>query len=347
MSDQDLAALDAVIAEHRTRLAVEPDKAFPAFADALMGRAARLAEMQRHDEALSAAEEGIAHYRVLHAADDGVFAVHLASALNNLSNRLSDLERDAEARSKGDEALRLARTSLETHPDQARFVLISSLLNQSGRSWRAGEPLRALEEMQAAVDVFRDGGEAMSAFLGVMVDALHRNALALAEARRWEEAIAVRRLCAALFPADGVPLPVHHLLGLTLQQAAFAKSRDGAPGESLPLVEEAVELARGLVEAVPEQYRLFLAQSLANLATRQHEAGAHAEALDSVIEAVNGFQEAAKADPGDALIPLVTTLDTFSAILLALGHQDQAQTIIEQRDHLMEVLSEIKAAELA
>jgi tetratricopeptide (TPR) repeat protein len=347
MSEQDLAALDATIAEHRAKLAADPGTAFPVFADALMNRAAKRAELDRRDEALADAEEGVAHFRLLHGADAGVFAIHLASALNNLSNRLSDLGRDGDARAAGDEAIRLARQSVGHQPDQARFVLISALLNQSGRSWRADEPLRALDEMRAAVDVFRDGGEPMSSFLGVMVDALHRNALALAEGRHWEEAIAVRRLCAELFPFGHVPLPVHHLLGLTLQQAAFAKSRDGAPGEALPLVEEAADLARGLVEAVPDQYRLFLAQSLANLASRQHEAGANLEALDSAIEAVNGFQDAAKANPGDALAPLVTTLETFTAILVALGHREQADTILAQRDHLMAVLEEINSVEQA
>ncbi|MBF0326725.1 MAG: tetratricopeptide repeat protein [Alphaproteobacteria bacterium] len=345
MSDQELAALDATIAEHRAKRAADPDALFPELADALMGRAAHLADHGDHEGAMEAAMEGVAHFRLLHQVDPGVFAIHLASALNNLSNRLSDLGRDDEARAAGDEAIRLARGEVDGQPDQARFVMISALLNQSGRAWRAGQALQALGEMKDAVEVFQEGGEAMSPFMGVMVDALHRNGLALAEAGRWEEAIMVRRMVADLFPKGEVPLPVHHLLGLTLQQAAFAKSRAGQPGEALPLVEEAAELARGLVDAVPDQYRLYLAQSLGNLASRQHEAGANAEALESAIAAVNSFQEAAQSQPGEALAPLVTTLDTFIAVLMALGHADQAESIIAQRDHLKEVLAEIRGGD--
>jgi tetratricopeptide (TPR) repeat protein len=345
MSQPDLAAMDASIAQYEAKVAVDPTLAYPEYADLLMQRAALLADEGRHEDALVSAVHGVDHFRLLYDADPRAFGVHLASALNNLSNRVSDLGRDEEGRKVGAEAVELALAALEQQPDQARFVLVSSLLNQAGRAWRMGESATALSEMEDSVQAFQEGGETLSAHLGVMIDALHRNALALAEVGQWEEAIAVRRMVSDLFPEGQVPLPVHHLLGLTLQQAAFAKSRAGQPLESLPLVEEAAALARDLVEAVPSQYRLYLAQSLANLASRQHEAGVDEDALESAIEAVNNFQDAARENPGEALAPLVTTLDTFIAILMALGHQSQAQTIMSQRDHLMGVLEEIADVE--
>lgn len=340
--DEDLVRLEAIVAEHRAKLAAEPDAAFPAYADALMGLAAKQADQGKLDEALSTAEEGAGHFRLLFDADPAAFAVALASALNNLSNRLSDLGRDDEARQAGDEAFGLARRAVSTNPDQARFVLVSTLMNQSGRSWRAGQSLRAIEEIGTAVETFREGGEALSLFLGVMVDALHRNAMALSEAGRWEEAVLVRRLTAKLFPDDRIPAPVSHLLALTLQQNAFAASRDGRPGASLPLVEEAVDLARDLAEVGPDQYRLFLAQSLANLASRQHEAHADAEALDSALEAVNAFQEVAKVDAPSAIVPLAATLETFAAILTTLGHDAQAANVLAQREQLMSVMTPVE-----
>ncbi|MBX9633381.1 MAG: AP-2 family transcription factor, partial [Magnetospirillum sp.] len=285
---------------------------------------------------------GAGHFRLLFESDPAAFAVALASALNNLSNRLSDLGRDDEARQAGDEAFDLARRAIPANPDQARFVLVSTLMNQSGRSWRAGQSLRAIEEMGTAVETFREGGEALFSFLGVMVDALHRNAMALSEAARWEEAMAVRRMTAQLFPADRIPAPVNHLLALTLQQAAFAASRDGRPGEALSLVEEAVDLARGLAEVAPEQYRLFLAQSLANQASRQHEAHADPEALDSALEAVNAFQEVAKVDAPSAIVPLAATLETFAAILTSLGHDAQASNVLAQREQLMSAMTPVE-----
>lgn len=341
----EIARLSAIIADHQDRLADNPDAAFPEYADALMGLAARLAETGQGEEALVRAVEGVDHYRLLFEADPATFGVHLASALNNMSNRLSDLGRDDEARLAGDEAFALARAAIAHKPGEARFVLVSTLMNQSGRSWRAGQSLRAIEEMGTAVELFREGGEDLMSFLGVMVDALHRNAMALSEAARWEEAVAVRRMTADVFPADNIPAPVHHLLALTLQQAAFAKSRDGAPGEALPLVEEAADLARGLSDAQPDQYRLFLAQSLANLASRQHEAHADEQALEAAVEAVNVFQEVAKVNPGDALVPMLATLETFASILATLGHHEQARTILAQREQLLSVLEQVKGGE--
>jgi tetratricopeptide (TPR) repeat protein len=339
--DEDFVRLQATVAEYRAKLAAEPDAAFPAYADALMGLAAKQSEQGLLDDALATAEEGVAQFRQLYDAD-GSFAVALASGLNNLANRLSDLDRDDEARQAGDEAFELARRAVDTNPDQARFVLVSTLMNQSGRSWRAGQSLRAIEEIGTAVETFRAGGEALFSFLGIMVDALHRNAMSLSEAARWEEAVLVRRLTGQLFPDDRIPAPVNHLLALTLQQAAFASSRDGRPGESLPMVEEAVELARGLAELAPDQYSLFLAQSLANLAGRQHEAHADAEALDSALEAVNAFQEVAKVDAAATIVPLSATLETFAAILTTLGHDAQAKNVLAQREQLMSAMKPVE-----
>lgn len=335
---QEFARLQAVVAEHRAKLEAEPEATFPAYADALMALASMVSEQGGLEESLALSQEGIDHLRLLHEQDEAQYGVHLASGLNNLSNRLSDLDRDDEARQMGDEALGLARVALDHKPVEARFVMVSTLMNQSGRSWRAGQSLRALEEMGTAVEAFREGGESLYGFLGVMVDALHRNSMALAESGLWEEAVALRRMTAAIFPEDKVPAAVHHLLALTLQQAAYAKSRDGFAGEALPLVEEAAELARGLAEVVPDQYKLFLAQSLASLASRQHEAHADSEALDSAVESVNVFQEVAKTKPAEALGPLVVTLETFASILNTLGHADQARTVLAQRDHLAGVL---------
>lgn len=334
----DLEQLQAAADQLRAGVDLDPPTLVPAFAEAQLALAAKLAEAGQGERAQAAAQEGVDHLRLLHENDAPTFGVHLASALNNLSNRLTDLARDEEARLAGDEAQSLAQAAIAHKPAEARFVLVSTLMNQSGRSWRASQSLRAIEELAAAVEVFRQGGEALYSFLGVMADALHRNAMALAEGGLWEEAVAVRRMTAALFPEDQVPLPVHHLLALTMQQAALARGREGFFAQSLPLVEEATDLARGLAEAEPEQYRLFLAQSLANLASRQHEAAAHEDALEAAVEAVGVFQDLAKIDPVGALKPLVPTLETFASILTTLGHVEQARTILEQHDHLRQML---------
>lgn len=347
MSDTaaDRARLEEIVAEHRRLLAENPDSLYPAYADALVGLAAQLGEEGLKDKALAAAQEGADHFRALFEVEPATFAIHLASALNNLSNRLSEVDRDEDGRQAGDEAVRLATEVVgATNTDQARFVLISSLMNQAGRSWRNDDPVRAIEEIGTAVGTFRDGGEALNEFLSVMVDALHRNAMALSEAGRWAEAIHIRRLTAGLFRGQP-PAPVGHLLALTLEQAAFAVSRAGQPGESLPLVEEAVIIARDIAAADPESYKLFLAQTLANLGGRQHEAGAGPQALESVVEAINLFQQVTEANAGDAVVPLLATLDTFAAILTSLGQDEQASAVLAQRDELIEVMRQIEGVE--
>ncbi|MGE5478568.1 MAG: tetratricopeptide repeat protein [Bacteroidales bacterium] len=337
-----LAQLEAAVAEFDARVAAEPEAAFPAHAEALLNLAGAQAEAGQLEDALASAERAVEQYRRLFVAQPADFAVSLASALNTLSNRLSELGRDDDGRAAGDEAFQLARKAVEVDPDQARFVLVSVLMNQSGRSWRAGQSLRAIEEMGTAVDEFRAGGAALYPYLGTVVDALHRNAMALAEAGRWDEAVMVRRMTAKAFPDGHVPPPVSHLLALTMQQGAFALSRAGRPGEGLPLVEEAVDIARGLAEAAPEQYRLFLAQSLANLASRQHESHADAEALEAALEAVNAFQEVAKVDAASAIVPLAATLETFASILATLGYTDQARNVLAQREQLQAAMRPVE-----
>lgn len=341
-AEQDIATLEATIAQFDARIAAEPEAAFPAHAEALLDLSGKLAEAGQGERALAVADQAVEQYRRLFVAQPADFAVALASALDSLSNRLSDLGRDDEGRAAGDEACQLARKAMEVSPDQARFALVSALMNQSGRSWRAGQSLRAIDELGTAVEEFRAGGPALYPFLGTVVDALHRNALALAEAGLWEEAVTVRRMTAKAFPEGQVPPPVHHLLALTMQQAAFSLSRAGRAGEGLPLVEEATEIARSLAELAPQQYRLFLAQALANLASRQHEAHADPEALESALEAVNAFQEVAKVDAASAVVPLAATLETFASILATLGYHDQARNVLAQREQLQTAMRPVE-----
>jgi tetratricopeptide (TPR) repeat protein len=340
--DAEVVRLAAIVDEHRRLLAESPGSLFPVYADSLMTLGACLAELGRGDEALAAALEGVAHFQALAVGEPGTFGVHLASALNNLSNRLQEAGRDADARRAGGEAVALARAALAERPEQARFVLVSALMNQAGRAWRDGAAVAALADMEAATVAFRDGGESMATYLGVMVEALHRNAMALGEAGLWTEAVAVRRMTGLCFPG-GQPSPVGHLLALTLEQAAHALSAAGRAGEGLPLIEEALEIARRLAAEDPTQYRLFLGQTLGNLASRQYEAGAHAEAMEAALEAIGLFQQVAETDAASAVLPLSVTLETFAAILAALGQPDQAAIVLTQRDTLVKVMEEARA----
>lgn len=338
-ADDDLAQLEAVVAEQRHLAAAEPGSLNPALADALMGLAARLGELGRHADSLAAGREGVDIFRALVGYDAAIFTLHLAAALNNLSNRLDESALADEARGAGEEAAALCRLVLESHPEQARFVLVSTLLNQSSRFWGRGESEPALALMAEAATVFREGGEGLHPFAGIMIEALHRNAMALAESGQWEQAVAVRRLSVDLFTPPA-PAPVLQLLSLSLEQAAYAKAKAGDTAGAPALAEEAVAIARDIAALDPAQYTLFLAQSLANLASRRHDAGDDAGAFEPVVEAINTFQEAALTDAAATIMPLAVTLETFAAILIGLGHLDQARTVIAQRDDLVKLMDE-------
>ncbi|MBI5163810.1 MAG: tetratricopeptide repeat protein [Magnetospirillum sp.] len=342
--EAEIARLSAIVAQYRTEAAADPESLFPGLADSLVALGARLADVGRGEEALAATQEGAEQFRALSESDPATFTVHLASALNNLSNRLTEANRDGEARGAGDEAVRLAERAVVDHPAQARFVWVSSLMNQAGRSWRVLDSERALADMTVAVDVFREGGADTTPFLNVMIEALHRNAMALTEAQMWPEAVAIRRLTGRCFPPP-VPAAVHHLEALTLEQAAFAASRDGRPGDSLPLAEEAAQIAASIAAAEPDEYRLFHAQTLGSLASRQYEAQAMSEAMESAIQAIQLFQDVAQTDAAAAVVPLAMTLETFAAILTALGHGEQADAVRTQRDQLLAAADELESAQ--
>ncbi len=343
--DPELDRLAAVIDTHRRLLDDDPEALYPAYADALMALAAHLAELGRKDEALGAALDGVRHFQALALAEPLSFGVHLASALNNLANRLAEAGRAADARRAGAEAVALARSALAERPEQARFVLVSALMNRAGRGWDSEEPADPLADMEEAVLAFREGGESMVAYLGVLCEAFHRNAMALGSAGRWDEAVAVRRLTARCFAGES-PAAVDHLLALTLERAALARNAAGDAAGAEPLSAEVLVLARRLAAAEPRRYRLFLAQSLGDCADRHYRAGTLAAGLEAALEAITLFQEAAATDAAAAVPPLGMTLETFAAILDALGQTEQAETVRSQRDGLLQALADAQAGSL-
>lgn len=338
----DLSADDRILSlqnlvEKARRLAnaegTEP-KIKAALANSLADLSVALTEASRIDEALEAALEGSTLYRALATDDPAQFALALASSLDILSVRLNEAGYGENAQTIAGEAEALARELLRNDFQDARFTLISILMNQSSRYWMNQDTAQGLEVMQEGVTLYREGGQAMLQYLGLVIDAMHRNALILSEKERWDDALLIRRLTLELFEGGRAPAQMFQLFAMTLMQSSFALSRAGKPGQGLPMAEEAVEIARALADLDATQYRLFLAQALGALAGRQHEADAHVEALEVASEAVNVFQEIAKISPVTVIRPLTATLDTFASVLNALGYTDQARNVIAQRDEL-------------
>ncbi|BAE51635.1 hypothetical protein [Paramagnetospirillum magneticum] len=337
VSGEEIARLGALAADFRRRLEFDPGIVYPAHAECLW-QLGNLQIAQGDTEAgLLALSEAIGLYRAIAQVQPDSYAVQLASLLNSQSNMLAEGSHLEEALAVGADAVDHARRAMGDYGDQARFVLVSSLINLAGLKMRSGDTAGTVDELAQAVEVFRDGGSAGQPFLGSMVEALHRAAMAFTEVALWAEAIDTRRLLVGLF-GDGPPAAVVQLLVLTLQQASVGLARSGDTDTALVHAKEAVDLARTLFHADGVAYRLALAQALGNLAGRHHDAGLLKRGLDLSLEAVDLFHEAVSVDPVHAVPSLIMTLDSMAGILEALGLPEQAGTVRDQRVQLQETL---------
>jgi tetratricopeptide (TPR) repeat protein len=336
-SGAEIARLGALAADFRRRLELDPGIIYPAHAECLW----QLGNLQiaggDADAGLLAVSESLALYRALAQAQPESYAVQLASLLNSQSNLLAEASHLEEAQAVGADAVEHARQVMESRPDQARFVLVSSLINLAGLKMRCGDTAGTVDELAQAVDVFRAGGDAGQQFLGSMVEALHRAAMAFTEIGLWSEAIDTRRLLIGLF-GESPPAAVVQLLVLTLQQASAALAGAGQADKALAHASEAADLARMLFKADNAAHSLALAQAIGNLAGRCHDAGRFKEGLDRSLEAVDLFHEVVGIDPVHAVPSLIVTLDSMAAILTALGLPEQAATVRDQRVQLQETL---------
>ncbi len=336
-SGEEIVRLGALAADFRRRLEFDPGIIYPAHAECLWQLGNLQIAKGDMEAGLLAISESVGLYRAMAQVQPESYAVQLASLLNSQSNLLAEAACLEEARAVGANAVEHARQAMAARPDQARFVLVSSLINLAGLKMRGGDTAGTVEELAQAVEVFRDGGAAGQQFLGSMVEALHRAAMAFSEVGLWAEAIETRRLLIGLF-GDAPPAAVVQLLILTLQQASVALAGAGQADKALAHAAEAVDLARLLFQADGTAHRLALAQAIGNLAGRSHDAGRLKEGLDLSLEAVDLFHEAVNADPVHAVPSLIVTLDSMAAILAALGLPEQAATVREQRTQLQETL---------
>ncbi len=333
----DIARLTALAKDFRRRLELDPGSIYPAHAECLWQLGILQIGQGEAEAGLLAISESIALYRALSEAQPDSYAVQLASLLNSQSNMLAEASRLEEAMAVGADAVEHARSSMDLKPDQVRFVLVSSLINLAGLKMRGGDSAGTVEELAQAVEVFRGGGEAGQQFLGSMVEALHRAAMAFSEVGLWAQAIETRRLLLRLF-GEAPPSAVTQLLILTLQQASVALAAAGQADTGLTHAVEAVDLARALFRTDETSYRLALAQAVGNLAGRSHDAGRSKEGLDLSLEAVDLYHEVVGVDPVHAVPSLIMTLDSMASILAALGLPDQAATVREQQAQLQETL---------
>lgn len=291
------------------------------------------------DESAEADIEFLRNAVATRRADPSVSPKALTAALNDLAGRLYALDRVEEALAVSDEAVETAGRAMALAPDSARYVLVSAQINRAGGLLRQGEVQRAAEGLAEATAVFRDGGEAGQPYLGPMIEALHRAALAFSEIGAWGLAVRMRRLTLDLF-GETQPAPAVQILALTLIQAANAALPDEA-AMALVLAEEAVGLARLLSRTEPGGFRLLLAQSLGTLAGCLLRVGRAGDGLESALESVDLLHGLVPENPLAAVPSLVLTLESLAAILSALGLSDQAVSVQSQLDVLRDNLARL------
>lgn len=340
-SGAEIARLETLASDFRRRLELDPDVVYPAHADCLWQLGNLRIQAGEEESGLLAVSESVELFRAIAQAQPDAYAAQLASVLNSQSALLAGASRLEEARAVGAEAVEQAGQALEREPDKARFILVSSLINLGGLKMRGGDVAGTVAELERAVDVFcAAGAEAGQPFLGSMVEAMHRAAMAFGEIGRWPEAIAARRLLCRLF-GQSPPAAVIQLLALTLQQASAGMAVAGQAEAGLAMAVEAVDLVRGVAAADPADNALPLAQSLGNLAGRCLDAGYLKDGLDRALEAVDLFHRVVSVDPVHAVPSLIVTMDSLTAILAALDLPEQAELVREQRTQLQQTLDAI------
>ena len=286
------------------------------------------------------------------AGDDVAALGARAAALNPGWGGGGAAGRPAAAVAAAEEAVALGRRAIETRPDDARFVLISALINRAGGRLRVGDIAAAVEGLEEAARLFQGAGPSGLPFLGSMVEALHQAALAFAELALWPHAVTMRRLIVDLF-GESVPQPAVQMLVLTLVQGArvAAQAEDAPLFPGLAWAEEAVGLARMLARpAAPDEPppgdspSLLLAQAWGGRAVWRHGAGDSPGGLQHALEAVDLLHGVVGHDPVAAVPTLILTLESLAGILRALGLDDQAATVEGQQQVLRASLDRLSAA---
>lgn len=337
-SGAEIARLVAIAADFRRRRELDPDIIYPAHAECLWQLGNLQVQGGETEAGLLAISDAIALYRGMAEVQPDPYGVQLASLLATQSAMLAEAAHLEEALAVGADAVAMARQAAELLPERAPLMLISALINMAGLRMRAGDTAGTVEKLAQAVAVFHQAGSTDQGLVGSMVEALHHAAMAFSELGRWDEAVEVRRLLAALFK-DKAPAGVAQLLILTLQQASVALAADGQVEAALVRALEAAQLARVEAEGSAEPtLRLALAQALGNLAARCHDCGRAQEGLGLALEAVDLFQGAVAADPMHAVPSLILTLECLATILDSLDLTEQAVTVREQRAQLQQTL---------
>ncbi len=228
----------------------------------------RLADLDRHDDALTAIQEAVTHYRALASEHPDAFLPNLAASLNNLSNSLADLGRDEDALTAIQEAVELRRALAAERPALFLSNLATSLNNLSNSLAGLGRDEDALTAIQEAVTHYRAlATERPDAFLPNLAASLNNLSNRLADLGRDEDALTAIQEAVELRRALAVERPdvFRPDLAISLDNLSNRLADLGRREEALTAIQEAVTHYRALAAGRPDAFLPDLAMSLGNL----------------------------------------------------------------------------------
>ena len=310
----------------------EPERYLGELGGSLARAATVLAELGRHEEALSSAEEGVEHFRGLVEREPERYLGELGGSLNTTATVLSDLGRHQEALPRAEEGVEHFRGLVEREPERYLADLAGSLNNLSNRLDELGRPEDGLEPIEEAVGHYRGLVEREpERYLADLAMSLNNLSNRLDDLGRTDE---------ALGPAEEA---VEHYRRLTEKDPRYLPNLAaalnnlsnrldylGRPEAALKPVLESVKQRRALVEQNPERYLADLSSSLNNLSTILDNLKQHEEAAAAIEEAVKHYRSLVERNPLRYLPSLAHSLNNLSVALARIGRLEEALTVVEE-----------------
>ena len=290
----------------------------------------RLASAGRPADALAPTQEAVDINRELIHTEAGD-PTRLADSLDHLAQSLYDAGRPNDAVGPFREAIGLYRTT--TRPGSENIAVLARTLHNLAAVLPSGST-EATSALREAVELFRPLAMASPAAHGTgLAAALTSLGTRTAQARAGNEAVDLLHEAISLYADMAEDDPLHeadnHLTALINLGHVRA-----ATGEWPTELEQAVSLARRLVDLDADAYVLSLASALMDLGRASFAAGHRAEAIAALQEAVSLYRSLSASQPEPHLGALESALQLFADLFLpdvALATQpwDEARTGLE------------------
>ncbi|WP_158710069.1 tetratricopeptide repeat protein [Streptomyces katrae] len=293
---------------------------------ALSGHATLLEQTGRPLDALSHSEEAVEVQKELASLDGDPHLAALANALGSHAVLLSNLGRGAEALRVSEEAVHTCRESVHQDRDVHLAALIALVAMHMVLLERADRLAEAFVWSEEGVALCREkaGRDGDSSSLADLVRALIPHATRLMRMGRFDDALVCSQEAVAGSrelrggPADTPGLPI--AAGFHAQWLEEAGRLD----DVLTYSAEAVEIARGRVQADRDANLPDLAATVGNHALRLADAGRWSDALEHCRESTAMFTELFERDPDAHRVGYVRNTVCLGHILIKAGRFTEA-----------------------